>query len=127
MADSGKPLADKLGVKPGQLAAVVGTVDPLLAGAVRERGGLIVDDGRRPVDHLFVEVETPDDLASLAGLVPRMRRDGSLWTVRRKGRADQAEGDVLAAGRAAGLVDVKVVRLSETHSLFKWVIPVGRR
>jgi hypothetical protein len=56
-----------------------------------------------------------------------MRRDGALWTVRRKGRRDQSEGDVLAAGRAAGLLDVKVVRLSETHSLFKWVIPVSRR
>jgi hypothetical protein len=121
-----KPLIDKLGVKPGQLVAMVGAVDRAMVDRVRERGGVLIDDGE-PVDHLFVEVETPADLASLPGLVPRMRRNGALWTVRRKGRRDQTEGDVLAAGRAAGLLDVKVVRLSETHSLFKWVIPVSRR
>ncbi len=121
-----KPLVDKLGVKPGQLVAVVGAVEPALVAQVRERGGVLIDDDE-PVDHLFVEVETPADLASLPGLVPRMRRHGALWTVRRKGRRDQTEGDVLSAGRAAGLLDVKVVRLSETHSLFKWVIPVSRR
>ena len=121
-----KPLVDKLGVKPGQLVAVVGAVDRALVDQVRERGGVLIDDDE-PVDHLFVEVETAADLASLPGLVPRLRRTGALWTVRRKGRRDQTEGDVLAAGRAAGLLDVKVVRLSETHSLFRWVIPVSRR
>jgi hypothetical protein len=127
MSASEKPLGDKLGVKPGQLVAVVGSVDPALLQQVRAREGVLTLEHDEPVDHLFVEVETPADLASLAGLVPRMRRDGALWTVRRKGRRDQSEGDVLAAGRAAGLLDVKVVRLSETHSLFKWVIPVSRR
>jgi hypothetical protein len=126
VADFDKPLAGKLGVKPGQLIAVVGTVDPLLVDAVREGGGILAGGGQ-PVDQLFVGLETPAELASLADLVPRMRRNGALWTVRRKGRPDQTEGDVLAAGRAAGLLDVKVVRLSETHSLFKWVIPVSRR
>jgi hypothetical protein len=37
------------------------------------------------------------------------------------------EGDVMAAGKAAGLVDVKVVRFSETHTAEKFVIPVALR
>lgn len=121
-----KPAVDKLGLKPGQRVAVIGWLDAELVAQMRERGAQLAD-AEGPVDHLFVEVETPADLASLPGLVSRIERDGALWTVRRKGRADQTEGDVLAAGRAAGLFDVKVVRLSETHSLFKFVIPVSQR
>jgi hypothetical protein len=33
----------------------------------------------------------------------------------------------MAAGKAAGLVDVKVVRFSETHTAEKFVIPKSRR
>lgn len=121
-----KPVVDKLGLKPGQRVAVIGWLDADLVVQMGDRGAVLVDDAE-PVDHLFVEVETPGDLASLPGLVSRIERNGALWTVRRKGRADQTEADVLAAGRAAGLLDVKVVRLSGTHSLFKFVIPVSRR
>lgn len=105
---------------------MIGWLDADLVAHMRDRGAQLDVTGE-PVDLLFVEVETPADLASLPGLVSRIERNGALWTVRRKGRADQTESDVLAAGRAAGLLDVKVVRLSETHSLFKWVIPVSRR
>jgi hypothetical protein len=121
-----KPVVDKLGLKPGQRVAVIGRLDAELVARMGERGAILAVDAE-PVDHLFVEVDTPADLASLPGLVSRIERNGALWTVRRKGRAYQTEGDVLAAGRAAGLLDVKVVRLSETHSLFKFVIPVSRR
>ena len=37
------------------------------------------------------------------------------------------EGDVLSAGRAAGLKDVKVVRFSATHTALKFVIPISQR
>ena len=33
----------------------------------------------------------------------------------------------MKAGKAAGLVDVKVVRLSDTHTAEKYVIPVSKR
>jgi len=34
---------------------------------------------------------------------------------------------VIAAAKEAGLVDVKVVRFSDTHTALKLVIPVARR
>lgn len=37
------------------------------------------------------------------------------------------ENDVLAAGRGASLVDVKVVRFSNTHTALKFVVPVAKR
>lgn len=33
----------------------------------------------------------------------------------------------MAAGKEAGLVDIKVVRFSETHTALKFVIPLARR
>jgi hypothetical protein len=120
-----KTVIDKLGVKPAQRVAIVGVEDGELTAALANRAELVDGDG--PVDHLFVAVEAPPDLDGLAAYVPRIAPAGALWTVRRKGGGDVTEADVLGAGRAAGLVDVKVVRLSDTHSAFKWVIPVSRR
>ncbi|MGN6378939.1 MAG: hypothetical protein ACTHNU_08320 [Gaiellales bacterium] len=121
-----RTVVDKLGVKPGQRVALVGVGDPELSARLRERQAEMVD-GDAGVDHLFVSVEAPPDLEALAGLVPRIAPAGALWTVRIKGSRDVTEADVLGAGRPAGRVAVKVVRLSDTHSAFKWVIPVANR
>jgi hypothetical protein len=51
----------------------------------------------------------------------------ALWIVYPKGQKDITENDVLAAGRKAGLKDVKVVGFSPTHTALKFVIPVARR
>jgi hypothetical protein len=112
-------------VKPGQRVAVVGVEDAELTAGLAERAELVDGDG--PVDHLFVALDVPPDLEGLAAYVPRIAPAGALWTVRVKGGRDVTEADVLGAGRAAGLVDVKVVRLSDTHSAFKFVVPVSRR
>ena len=52
---------------------------------------------------------------------------GAVWVVRPKGRSEITQAAVMAAGKAAGLVDVKVVKFSETHTAEKFVIPVARR
>jgi hypothetical protein len=44
-----------------------------------------------------------------------------------KGSDAISERDVMTAGKAAGLVDVKVVRFSDTHTAEKYVIPAGKR
>ena len=38
-----------------------------------------------------------------------------------------SESEVRTAGRAAGLIDVKVVRFSDTHTADKFVIPKEER
>jgi hypothetical protein len=50
-----------------------------------------------------------------------------VWVIRPKGRPDISERAVMAAGKAAGLVDVKVVSFSPTHTAEKFVIPVKAR
>lgn len=119
-----KSVIDKLGVKPGQRVALHQVEADGFAADLEARGAQLVDDD---ADHLFVAVETHEDLAGLPALVPLIARDGAVWTLRRKGRKDLTEGDVRAAGKAAGLVDVKVVRFSDTHTAEKFVIPVADR
>ena len=119
-----KTVIDKLGVKPGQRVALRGMDPDGFSGDLAARGAELVE---ADADHLFVAVETQDDLAALGDLVPLIARNGAVWTVRRKGRKDLTEADVMAAGKAAGLVDVKVVRFSETHTAEKFVIPVADR
>ena len=45
----------------------------------------------------------------------------------RKGRKDFNENDVLRLGLETGLVDVKVVRFSDTHTATKFVIRKAER
>ena len=121
-------LADKLGVKPGHRVAVVGLDDPPFTKLLEERGA---DVGRgRPrkgCDLVFLGVHRPRDLDRLATLEGSMARDGAVWVVYPKGRKDPSEVDVIEAGKAAGLVDVKVARFSDTHTALKFVIPKDRR
>jgi hypothetical protein len=44
-----------------------------------------------------------------------------------KGQKHITEAGVFAAGKQAGLVDVKVASFSATHTALKFVIPVDRR
>lgn len=119
-----KTVVQKLGVKPGQRVVLHGVDGAGFRADLAAAGAKFVPDA---ADHLFVAVEAHADLAALAGLVPLIARDGAVWTIRRKGRADLTEADVREAGLAAGLVDVKVVRFSATHTAEKFVIPVAAR
>ena len=114
---------DKLGVKPGQTAATVGELDSEFLAELRERAA----EPTGPADLIFYAIATVDDLERLGPLQQRLARDGAIWVIRPKGRKDVSESAVMAAARSAGLVDVKVVRFSDTHTAEKFVIPVQRR
>jgi hypothetical protein len=71
-------------------------------------------------------------MAPMAALRSVIKPDGAVWVVYRKGRRDFNENDVLRLGLETGLVDVKVVRFSDTHTATKFVIrkaerPVNRK
>ncbi|MEK7312271.1 MAG: DUF3052 family protein, partial [Chloroflexota bacterium] len=64
-------------------------------------------------------------LKSLKGY---LRKDGAIWVVSLKGKqAKIRDVQVIAAAKAAGLVDNKVVSFSETHTALRLVIPVALR
>ena len=56
-----------------------------------------------------------------------MKGPAALWIVYPKGQKAITENDVIAAGRKAGLKDVKVVAFSPTHTALKFVIPLAQR
>ena len=115
-----KTLADKLGVKAGQRVLLVGDPGAELVGA-----GTRVDRG--PADVVFVAVESAADLELIGAQQDQIACDGAIWAIRPKGRDDLTEAMVIGAGRDAGLTDIKIARISDTHTAMKFVIPVARR
>lgn len=119
---------DKLGVKAGSRVSAVGVADRAFLEEL-ERAAAFLSIGRTATnsDLIFFGVSHARELARLEALKTALQPRGALWTIRPKGRPEISEASVMAAGKAAGLVDVKVVRFSATHTAEKFVIPVSAR
>jgi len=72
-------------------------------------------------------MDTNKQLTLIAKIARGMFGAVGLWIVYPKGQQHITEGDVLSAGRKAGLTDIKVVSFSRTHTALKFVIPVNKR
>ena len=130
---------DKLGIKPGMSILVIGSVESAFLGEVEKRGARVSKPtsaeapvGRRASaadgsDMLFYAADERQALDRLAGLKKMIVPAGSIWVVRPKGQKTITESDTMSAGKRAGLVDVKVVSFSDTHTAEKFVIPVAKR
>ena len=119
--------ADKLGVKSGQSVLLANGTDSELARELTSRGATIVTRAAKPLDVIFHFADSRASLFKLAALRAKLQPAGALWIVRPKGSANISEADVMKAGKDAGLVDVKVVRFSDTHTAEKFVVPVAKR
>jgi hypothetical protein len=104
---------DKLGVKEGARLRWIGAPDAWFRLEAEERGAVFV---RSNPDMTFVCASNARELAEIDRLPP-----GPLWVVYPKGKAELREIDVLNAGRAAGLVDIKVASFSSTQTALKFV------
>jgi hypothetical protein len=120
-------VVDKLGVKPGQVVVVEGIDDDGFLRRLTERGARLSDPAAGTADAVFYAADDRKDLDRLAALKHALKPQGALWVVRPKGGGPITENDVLSEGKRAGLVDVKVVRFSSTHTAEKFVIPVKDR
>jgi Protein of unknown function (DUF3052) len=118
---------DKLDVKPGQLVLFVGIRDTTLREEIETRGATVLARPIQAVDAIFVAANERSDLKRLATVQNFLKPEGAIWVIRPKGSPSISQSDVMAAGKAVGLVDVKVVRFSETHTAEKFVIPVSKR
>jgi hypothetical protein len=115
-------LLDKLGVKAGVKVALVGDFD---AAFVRELGETVAK--AKDADLILFAARGRKALARVAALAGSMKRDAGLWIVYPKGVDDIREVEVIEAGRAAGLKDIKVASFSATHTALKFVVPLSKR
>ena len=118
---------DKLGVKADQFVIVHGLDDEEFERELKARGVRLSARLSGEADIIFYGAESRPALNKLQALQKNLKRDGAIWVVRPKGVEAITETDVMKAGKAAGLVDVKVARFSDTHTAEKFVIPVKDR
>jgi len=123
-----KTRIEKLGVKAGAKVSVIGEFEKEfekeLAGVTSAvtRGKVTSD-----AESIFLSAESPKQLRQSAQVAKALKSATALWIVYPKGRKDIPETDVIGAGRAAGLKDVKVVGFSATHTALKFVVPLAQR
>jgi hypothetical protein len=124
-----RSLVDKLGLKPGQKVAVLGVDDPVFLREVTVRlGAAPAHKPAAGLDFIFLAADSAAELARLKSLKPHLQPAGAVWVVSRKGKAATIKDvDVMAAARAAGLVDNKVCSFSGTHTALRLVIPLAAR
>jgi len=113
----------KLGVKPGLSIRLVGEFDREFRADLSQCQLQEADQA----DLIFLAAGKTSTLSQLRKLVPRLKPNGALWVVYPKGVTAIREIEVIEAGRAAGLKDVKVASFSLTHTALKFMIPVARR
>lgn len=122
-----KSVVEKLGLKPGQKVSVLQVDDPSFLADLEAAGASASTRVKKGSDAIFYGANQRADLDRIPTLKESLDSAGALWVIRPKGVKDITESDVMAAGKAAGLVDVKVVRFSDTHTAEKFVIPLAQR
>jgi hypothetical protein len=118
----------KLGAKADWRVAAIGIDDEVFLGELRAAAAqLSIGRVSGRCDAIFFGATAEGQLTRLNRLRRALKPNGALWVVRPKGRPEISERAVMAAGKAAGLVDVKVVSFSPTHTAEKFVIPLSNR
>ena len=117
----------KLGVKGGLRVALVNLAEDAFRREIEAAGAEVIARPAANTDAIFFGAERPSDLERLRSLAAFLQPAGALWVVRRKGETAVSERESMAAGKRAGLVDVKVVSFSDTHTAEKYVIPKTSR
>jgi len=122
-------LMDKLGVKPFHRISVLGVDDDTVwAQLIARAADTVKGRLRKDSDLIFLAADSLSELQQLARLKTYLVSNGAIWVVSLKGKAAKIKDvDVIAAAKAAGLVDNKVVSFSETHTALRLVIPLAQR
>jgi hypothetical protein len=82
------PLLDKLGIRPGMRVALIDIDDPEIRRLIGERTTDLTEGEPKPeTDIVLFGAEAPADLAPLKTLASRIRPNGAIWVVSRKGKA----------------------------------------
>jgi len=123
-----KTRVQKLGVKEGTKVRLRGELPSDFVNELKAASAEIIQaSASANADHNFIAAEDKSSLAAIAKHAKKLKDAEALWVVYEKGKKDLTENDVIAAGRKAGLKDVKVVGFSSTHTALKFVLPLEKR
>ena len=119
---------EKLGIKPGlRISAIHMLNDSSMKDARKTAAEFADAKPLKDSDTIFFGASSEGELTSIRKLLPALATNGALWIIYPKGRKEITELQVLNAGRAAGLYDIKVVSYSPTHTALKFVRPKHNR
>jgi hypothetical protein len=126
---SHRSLFDKLGVFAEAHVAIAGSHDAAFTAAL---DAILAKAASRAVrgryDLIFLKLDMPRDLSKISNAAAHLQPAGALWVFHPKGRgAAPSDGEVRAAGLAAGLVDNKISAYTDSHTATRFVIPIARR
>jgi hypothetical protein len=129
VAETTKPLIDRLGVKPGSKVAVVHLEDSEFMKLLHHRTrDVVIGKPRAMCDIVFLGANDMRDLERLREAKGWIEANGAIWVIRRKGPgAPLRDTDLIGAGLAAGLVDNKIASFSETHGAMRFVFRLRDR
>jgi len=115
-------LMDKLGVKPDLTVRLIGRLnafEPAFEKEIEQRQATVVAKGKCHL--LFLAAGKSSELGQIHTLKANLKPGGALWVIYPKGIPDIKEVQVIQAGRAAGMKDIKVAKFSATHTALKFV------
>ena len=126
---STRSLLEKLGVRSGAKVLLVDVPDVGFRAELEAAEAEVHDaETGTDFDAIFFRVGVPEHLARLIELRQLLKSNGSVWLLRRKGKGRTvSQEEAMAAGKEAGLVDVKVVNFSDDETAEKFVIPLKDR
>jgi hypothetical protein len=127
-----KTRIEKLGIKAGTKVSLISfeNQDKEFLKEIESAKAVVTPTNQAPpkdCDAIFLWIGSNKQLTQVAKIARGMLGAVALWIVYPKGQLHITEGDVLSAGRKAGLTDIKVVGFSATHTALKFVIPVNKR
>jgi hypothetical protein len=123
-----RSLVDKLGIKADSTVAVIGVNDPAFLKELNATNMAVVTGrARADTDIIVLAVNTLKDIEKLKTHRKHIKKNGAIWVVIAKGNPSLKATHLIASGKTAGLIDNKVARFSETHTAYRFVIPVNSR
>jgi hypothetical protein len=119
----------ELGVAPGVRVALIDIDDDAIRPLLADRTSDLTEGWPEPeTDIVLLGADSIEQLGPLRDLASRIRMNGAIWVVSRKGKAATLRDvDVIEAAKDARLVDNKVCSFSATHTALRLVIPVALR
>jgi hypothetical protein len=123
-----KTRIEKIGLKAGAKVSLVGSFDSDFLDELKSLAPSVTKNKvAADSNTVFFAADSPKELSSVGKIAKLLKGATALWIVYPKGQKTITENDVIAAGRKAGLKDVKVVGFSATHTALKFVLPLANR